>query len=447
MTLPATMGLAGCVLAPAGTSDQQKQLDAAGRVFEQPVEDRALPEIGTWPTWEDVLHRALLANGELESAYFEWKAAMVRIDSAAAYPNFMIAPSFDYMFSREKMKAWDRTTLGIQPAPGSGIELPMKAQQRGKVALAEAQQAAAKFRAGKFNLQKRVLQGYIDLALMQEQVRIQQDNVDLLKLLVDSAGQRVRAGAAQQDLLRAQTQWRLAENELGNLKSQEQSMRAMLNAMMGRDATDPLQLPDGLPEPRKVTGDDAALIASATVNNPELDQLAAQVKGRADAAELARMAYIPDFSPNAAITGEMSKSVGAMLMLPGNLAAVKASIREQQAMMQSAQAMLRQTRSDRAAGFVAALVSMRNSERQAKLFQEQILPAAEQTLASARRDYSTGTGSFIELIDAQRTLLEVRLMTVEVRAMREKELAEMESLAGVDVETIGPAAVPTTQVQ
>src|SRR5439155_10956182 len=131
----------------------------------------------------------------------------------------------------------------------------------------------------------------------------------------DTVSGRVRAGAAQQDLLKVQTQYRLAENELSSMESEAKSMRAMLNAMMGRDAAARLEVTD-LPAPRTVAVDDAKLIAIAVSQNPELSALAQQVKGREDALELARLAYIPDINPMAAFTGSISQSVGAVVMLP-----------------------------------------------------------------------------------------------------------------------------------
>ena len=137
--------------------------------------------------------------------------------------------------------------------------------------------------------------------------------------------------------------------------------------------------------------------------------------------------------------------VGAMVMLPTNAPRIRGAIDEARAMLRANEAMLRQARRDRASTFVAALVALRNSERQTKVFQETIRPRAEQTLASSRQAYTTGTGTFIELIDAQRTLLDVRLLIVEAKADREKRLADLEELAGVDIETLaGPTTAPTT---
>jgi outer membrane protein TolC len=160
------------------------------------------------------------------------------------------------------------------------------------------------------------------------------------------------------------------------------------------------------------------------------------------------MAYIPDINPMAAFTGGASQMVGAMVVLPTTIPEIRGRIDEARAMLRASEAMLRQTRSDRAAGFVAALYALRNAERQAAVFRETILPRAQQALAASRQSYATGTGSFTDLIDSQRTLLDVRLMVAEAQVEREKRLAELEALAGVDVETLArsttaPSTGPT----
>jgi outer membrane protein TolC len=135
-----------------------------------------------------------------------------------------------------------------------------------------------------------------------------------------------------------------------------------------------------------------------------------------------------------------------MLILPTTIPEIRGRIDESRAMLRSTQAMLRQAKSDRAASFVAALYAMRNAERQAAVFQDAILPRAQQTLASLRQSYAAGNTSFTDLIDTQRTLLDVRLMIAEARMEREKRLAELEALAGVDIETLAvPATQPTTK--
>ena len=148
----------------------------------------------------------------------------------------MLAPSFSYMFSGDRLKAWDRTTIGVGFDPSKSLSFPTKVMQAGKIALDEAIAAGEKFRAEKFRIQQKVLSDYLDLALVQEKIRIQRENVEWLRMLVESAQNRVVAGGMQTDLLRAQTEYRLADNELANLQSERDAMRARLNGMLARDA-------------------------------------------------------------------------------------------------------------------------------------------------------------------------------------------------------------------
>jgi cobalt-zinc-cadmium efflux system outer membrane protein len=439
--LAIVMGLTGCVLAPQGTMEEHAKLDETAPHFEPPVETRDLPVLPAPASWRDVLHRAFLANGELESAYFEWKAALARIDQVATWPNTNVAVNFSYMFSRENMKFWDRTTIGAGFDPSMNLSLPIKVQTAGEVALEAARQAAERFRAVKFDLQRKILSAYLDLVLTEEKIRIERDNLKLLGLVRDSAAFRVQSGGPQQDLLKAETDFELATNKIRNLESEANSLRAMLNGMLARDAKAPLKLAPSLPSPRAVAADDAQLIAVAVDQNPELAGLARQVAGRRDAIELARLAYLPDIIPAASITGNIAQVIATMVMLPTKIPAIRAAISDAEAMSRSADAMLRQTEKDRAASFVANLYLMRNAERQTTFYRRRIVPIVEQLLTSSRQAYAAGTVGFADLIDSDRTYISVRAMVAEARIEREKRLAELEALAGVDIETLGR---PTT---
>src|SRR5450759_2874715 len=440
LTLGLATGLIGCVLAPRGTRDEQAKLHTASPPFEPRIEARQIPELPAAASWQDGRSRAFLANGELESSYFEWKAAFARINQTATWPNSNVALSFGYMFSPGNMKTWDRTTIGAGFDPSMNLSLPVKTRTAGKVALDAAREAGDKFRAVKFDLQRRVLEAYLELALTEELIRIERDNLTFLKLLSDSAADRAEAGGPMQDLFKALIESETAQNDLAGLQAKASSMRGELNGMLGRDAASPLSLPAGLPAPRPVIADDAALIAVAVAQNPELAALAQQVAGRSDAVELARLAYLPDIIPSASITGSVSQSLGAMVMVPTKLPAIRAAIDEAQSMTRSTEAMLRQTKQDRAARFVADLYLMRNAEREAQLYRARVVPAARQLVSSSRNAYAAGTIVFADLIDSERMFISVRRMVAQAQIEREQRLAELEALAGVDIETLGVPA-------
>jgi outer membrane protein TolC len=431
------IGLGGCVLAPAGTADEQAKVQAASAPFEKPIEARELPVLPSPTQWQDVLTRAFLANGDLEAAYFQWKAAVVAIDRAATWPNSNVSVSFSYLLGPGGMKAWNRTTIGGGFDPSVPLVLPIKTQAAGKVALDAAREAAERFRAAKFELQRQVLTAYLDLALTEEQIRIERDNLSILKLLIQSASARAQTGGPLQDLLKTQIDAQLSQNKLANLEADAASKRSALNAFLARDANAPLALPATLPEPRAVLADDARLISVAVVQNPDLAALARQVEGRKDALEVARLAYIPDIIPSASITGSISQLLGAMVMLPTTRPAIRAAVDEAAAMQRQAEATAQQAQHDRSSSFVANLYIMRNAERQTTFYQKSVMPAAEQLLRTSREEYAAGNLPFADLIDSERTYISVREMLAEVRIEREKRLAELEVLAGVDIETLG----------
>jgi len=428
--------LTSCVLAPAGYDEERKRADSAGEPYEKPAAERNLPSLGEPATWRELLHRAFLANGELEAAYFEWRAALERVEIAAGWPNTNLMPSFSYMFSDGSMKAWDRSTVSFGFDPSESLQLPVKTRKAAEVALAEAKSAAERFRATKFDLQRRVLDAWLDLELAEEATRIAHSDLGLLRIVSSTAAPRVQAGGPQRDLVRAELEVREAENRVRNAEARARSSRARLNGMLARRADAPLVLERGLPEPRSLPSQDFELLAIGVDANPELAALAREVAGREDALELARLMYLPDFNPFAGFTGGVSQVVGVAVMLPTTLPEIRGGIAEARAKLAEARAVERQTRLDRAAGFLAALIVLRNSEREAALFEHGVLPAAELLADTTRQSYAAGSAGLLELVEAQRTLLDVRLVLAEARIERERRVAEIEQLAGVDLETL-----------
>jgi len=434
----ASLAASGCVLAPHGTRDERARLADAGAELVAPRDEAALPPLPDDADWRDLLQRAFLVNGDLHAAYWEWAAAVSRIDIAAAYPNTRVAISFSYLFSSENMKAWDRTTLVAGTDSMQNLALPPKVMAAGRVALADAQAAGARFAAAKFALQRRVLDTYLEYALLAERRRLARADADLLGLIADSAAGRVRGGAAQSQWTDAEVRRRRVASELLDLDAALPQTRAALNALVGRAPDARLPPPSALPLPRPIATD-ADLLAAATIANPELLALARTAEGREDALKLARLQVLPDINPFVGITGGIEQMVGAGVMLPTTIVQIRAGIVEARAMLRGAEAEARQTGRDRAADFVAALAALRNAERQIAYFEDQVLPLAELTSRVAARTYSLSATPFSEWIESQRAVIDVRLLIAEARVQRERWIADLEALAGLDVETL-PAA-------
>ena len=87
----------------------------------------------------------------------------------------------------------------------------------------------------------------------------------------------------------------------------------------------------------------------------------------------------------------------------------------------------------------------REATRNLELVTRSLLPKARQALEVARSGYRSGRVDFINLLDAERSLLEFQLAEVEARTRRELVLAEV-SLLIVGVPPSG-APILTTTIQ
>ncbi|MGA2498684.1 MAG: TolC family protein [Tepidisphaeraceae bacterium] len=110
-------------------------MEQAGKPYEPEIDRRSIAPLPATASWQDVLQRAFLTNGDIEVAYFDWMAAMARVREAGAYPNTSVSLGYSYLFSKERMKAWDRTTLGSAFDPAMPLQWPGKVEQAAKVAL------------------------------------------------------------------------------------------------------------------------------------------------------------------------------------------------------------------------------------------------------------------------------------------------------------------------
>ena len=74
---------------------------------------------------------------------------------------------------------------------------------------------------------------------------------------------------------------------------------------------------------------------------------------------------------------------------------------------------------------------MSSEKRQLALFRETLIPQAETSFESTLSAYNTGTASFLELLDAERTLFTLRLDEAATSARYLQTLAALERALGV----------------
>jgi len=343
------------------------------------------------------------------------------------------------------MSSWDRTTLGISNDPSEMIPLPGKLEAAGRRALEEARAAGLRFEGAKFRLQAQLTSVFTDLALHAELIRLQEEEIGLLSLSTSEAGAQLASGASQDQLLRRQTTLDLARNALLDLHAQLPILAARMNAFLGRPPDTPVPLPAELPDPPTLDVRDDEILAHVAERSPELAALAAEVAGREHALELARAEELPEFALSLSFTGSVEQSLGGMFTLPLRRDAINGAIDEAGALLAAAQAARLEHGRNLAAAVVLDLVVLRNAERQAALFRDVLVPRAELLAHGAEAGVASGRAELDGALDARLELLNARRTLAQLRAERAKALASIESASDLDVDSLmhprmGPAS-------
>ncbi len=83
------------------------------------------------------------------------------------------------------------------------------------------------------------------------------------------------------------------------------------------------------------------------------------------------------------------------------------------------------------------LYEFRDAERKIDLYRDTLVPKAKQNLGETEAAYRTGAATFLDLVDAQRALLDFELSYERALASHAQRLAELEMMVGRSITAIG----------
>jgi outer membrane protein TolC len=306
---------------------------------------------------------------------------------------------------------------------------PGKLRAAADVATGESRAMYHRFEGAVLQAAFRLKKAWFDLQLVDEQTQVNREIVALLGDLEKLAQSGVEAGRGSlQDLLRTQMEKERLQNELADLRDSRGWYLTQFNAALGLDPsgrTPPLPRP---PASSSMGLSGNEILAAALARNPRLKGLEADVRRAEAAIAQAQRARIPDFSLGVMTDVKPSPVMVRPLVgmtVPIWRDKIAADVAAARASAGAAKARLDSGRLDLAVETAMKSYQYRESTRLLALLQDSLLPKARQALDVARGGYATGNTGFIDLIDAQRTLLDFRLGEVEARINRELVLAEL----------------------
>ena len=329
------------------------------------------------------------------------------------------------------------------------IELGGKRPARMNVATLGQELAAQAHAAKRLEIIARTASAFVDVLENQAQVSVMDDTLHLVQVAMETVVKRVEAGKAPpMEAIRSKVALSTASIELEQARRSLSSARTKLALLWGEA------------EPRfdRVLGE-----LESFVEIPEFDQLVKRleenpvvrqslknVAQREAMVELEKARKIPDITVDAGIrrylgTDDTTAVVGMSIPIPifnrnqGN--ELEARQRLNKAMDERTSVEL-QLRTE----FVRNYENLLAARNEIRVLHDEVLPGAQNAFEITNRGYQLGKFSFLEMLDAQRTFFQNRILYVRALANYQRLVNTIEQLIAAPLADLATSATDSTRL-
>ena len=386
----------------------------------------------------DVIAEALENNPDIAAAQKRYDAARQRPAQEGSLPDPMVSAGYS-----ANGRPWPGAGLGTEPTSNIGfmvsqeVPYPGKRDVRASIASREADADFQQIDAARLNVIARVKQAYYRLSYADAVTGVLTRNRELLDTLLKVSEGRYAVGrAAQQDVIKAQTQLSILELQIERVHQERATREGQLNALLNRPATAPI----GEPEDLVMTAFDhslEALIDAANAHAPMLRRDRLMIERSQLAVDAARKDYKPDF----ALTGGYYY-MGAMppmyefridVKVPLQRARRAAAVLEQLHTVDAARSTYDSTRLGLQSRLQEDFRMASTSIRLARIYRETVLPQARLALESSMASYQTGAVDFLSVLTNFGTVLEYEMTYFDELATYHTAVSRLEEMTGTPI--------------
>ncbi len=444
--------IAGCA-SPMGEweswGDERERVPTRLQVVADPERPSAKPDdeafagaIGDPVEIERLVRIALERSPEVEAAYQRFRAALARVPQVGSLPDPSVSLGV-FLDEIETRTGAQQARIGVR----QGVPWPGLLRARADAATRSARALWEAFDGARLRVRRRVVERASELAYLDAAIDITGENLELLASFEDVVRARYRVGAGSHpDLVRVQVSLGQLEDRLRRLRDMRPAMVAEINELLHR----PVDAPIGrivLPEHEQTLADVDELIARAGERNAELRMLDERVREARTMQKVADLESMPDFilgvdyiltdeAQNPSVSESGDDPVMLMLGISLPIWQDKERARRQEALARRlALAGERASAQDRIGARIArAHFDASDAQRRVELYRDSLIPKAEESLRASLGAYRTGRASFLDLLDAERVLLEFRIAEARAEADAVAAWARLDELAGAPIE-------------
>ncbi len=389
---------------------------------------------------DQAVAEALQSNNEIRVAVRRLSLAQLKTTTAPSLDDPMLMVRD---WQTPLRKPWDLNQAQVMVSLQQTFLGKQKRDLRGKVADDDVGAASDELESLRQQVSAAVREACAALLRNADEMQLHTQQAALLNEALSAALAEYTIGKVPQaDVLRAQMALTRLKEHLVELEEERDTARAQLNSMMGRSPEEAVEITGSYRSPTAVPSVDE-LERVAIEHRPELAALRKQIVKSGDEGRLARLAMKPDITVAGGYmlmpAGSFSRSA-YMAELTMNLPSLNRARHDGEAKQADAATDVARAELDARTSAVfleirQAQIAVQSAQKRVKLYRDTLLPQAEAAFKASTAAYQNNRGEFMNLIDSQNLLLDIRTAYYKALSAADSGNAQLELAIGAPLPT------------
>jgi cobalt-zinc-cadmium efflux system outer membrane protein len=300
-----------------------------------------------------------------------------------------------------------------------------------------------KFVSEQLKLAYQVKAAFYDYYFIGRELSITRENMELLKFWESVVNSKYKVGLKQHpDLMKVQVELGKLEDNLRTLQEMLEPAAARMRALLDLPDSIAIPVPAAIEVTEAELADDSVLSAIKR-ENPDLQAMQFMIEKEKAGVSLAKKEALPSFSigvdyiqtgealnPTIAESGKDAWIIAGSISLPIWFGKNGARKGEAVARQYQAEYNRRESENQLIAMGERILFEYSDALRKTRLYRDGLVPKAQQSLNASYAAYEAGKEDFLNVLDAERQLLDFELTVVREKAALATKRAQLEMLSG-----------------
>jgi len=391
----------------------------------------------------ELINLALQVSPKLKMLEMKKLAAFNRVEQNSNLPDpvlgfgFMNLPVNSFSLDQEPM-------TGIGVGLSQAFPFPGKLSDQADVNHKDVDIIQQEISDARNEIRKNVIKSYNEILFLRESILLSEQSKDLLNNIAEVVRTKYSvSSASQQNLLKVELEITNLSEKIEDLKSKEKSQLAILNSLLLRPSDSEIQTGE-FPNITYENFTVNALSDSAVKYRPFLEGIKEAEHKEAIKKSLVEYDYYPNFNvgvlytfrdkiaaTNTPLNDFISFSMG--ISLPLNYGGkVSSKVEETESMQKFYQEQYNLSLQMLQGSFGTSVAKLNSLRDRIKLIEEGSMIQANENLKTTLTSYQVGQVDFLNVIDAQNSLLKIENDLYRLKTDYLNELADLEFLTGTE---------------